>query len=73
MPTFRDHALATVHGELIADLATKRSALCEAQVVGITGPSTADEARLLGYVSDVIPVTNPAWLRQGQNALIDHF
>jgi hypothetical protein len=38
------------------------SALCKAQVVGITGLATANQTRLLGYTSDVITVSKPARL-----------
>ncbi len=58
--------------ELIADLAAERSALREAQVVGVRGPSAANQTRLLGNRFDMIAVTNPTRLRQGQHALIDH-
>ena len=60
------------HGELIADLAPERPALRKAQVMGIRGLATANQTRLLGHMSDVIAVPNPARLRQGQRALIDH-
>ena len=59
-------------GELIADLAAERPALREAQMVGIRRSATANQARLLGHISDVIAVANPARLRQSQHALIDH-
>ncbi len=50
------------HGELVADLAAERPALREAQVMGIAGLATANQARLLGHISDVIAVANPARL-----------
>jgi hypothetical protein len=58
--------------ELIADLATECSALCEAQVMRIRGLATANQASLFGHMSDMLAVANPAWLRQGQDALIDY-
>ena len=48
--------------ELIADLASQRPALREAQVVGIRGLATANQTRLLGHMSDVLAVPNPARL-----------
>jgi hypothetical protein len=47
--------------------------LREAQMVGIRGLTTANQTRLLGYMSDVIAVPHSARLRQSQHALIDHF
>ena len=57
-------------GELVADLASERPALGEAQVMGVQA-ATANQAGMLGHVSDVIAVTNPARLRQRQRALVD--
>jgi hypothetical protein len=45
--------------------------LREPQMVGIRRLATADQAWLLGYVSDVISVTDPAWLREGEGAFVD--
>ena len=58
-------------GELIADLAAECPALGEAQMVGIRRDAAADQARVLGHLSDVLPVPNPAGLRQGQRPLVD--
>ena len=58
-------------GELIADLAAERPALREAQVMGICGLATANQARLFGHMSDVVAVSHPARLRQRQHAFID--
>ena len=58
-------------GELIADLAPERPALREAQVMGIRGLATANQTGLLGHMSDVVAVSNPARLRQRQYALVD--
>ena len=59
-------------GELIADLAAECPALRKAQVVGIRGLTAANQARLLGHMSDVIAVANPARLRQRQHTFVDH-
>ena len=58
-------------GELIADFATECPPLREPQMVGIRGLAAADQARLLGHLSDVLSVPNPAGLRQGQGPLVD--
>jgi len=65
-------APAQRYRELIADLATDRSALRKAQMVGIRRATTANQARLFGYIFYVIAVTNPARLRQRQHVLIDY-
>ena len=49
-------------GELIADLAPKRPVLRKTQVMGIGGSATANQARLLGHMSNMLPVANPARL-----------
>ena len=51
--------------ELVADFAAESAALGKAQMMGIRGLSAADQARVLGDRPDVIPVANPARLRQG--------
>ena len=58
-------------GELVADLAPKCPALREAQVVSVTGLATANQTRLLGHMSDVLAVANPARLRQCQRTFIN--
>jgi hypothetical protein len=50
--------------ELIADFASERTTLCEAEVVGVNGASAANQARVLRDKHDMIPVTNPAPFRQ---------
>lgn len=55
-----------------ADVAPKRTVLCEAQMVGITRLSPANQASLCGNLFDVFPVTNSVRLRQHQHALVDH-
>jgi hypothetical protein len=57
--------------ELIADLAAEGRVLCEPQMVSIRRLATANQTRLLGYVSDVLPVTNSAWLGEGEGAFVD--
>ena len=59
------------NGELITDLTAECTALRKSQVVGIRRSATANETRVLGNRFDVIAVPNPAWLRQGQRALVD--
>ena len=58
-------------GELIADLSAECPALREAQVMGIAGLATANQTRLLGHMSNVIAVANPARLRQCQHTFVD--
>jgi hypothetical protein len=59
------------NGELVADLAPERRALCKAQVMGIGGTAATDEAGLLNDISYMLPVAQPAGLREGQGALIN--
>jgi hypothetical protein len=56
------------NGELIADLAPKRSALREPEMVCIRGAAAANQASLLGHELDVVPITNTArdWPRHRQ-------
>jgi hypothetical protein len=58
-------------GELIADLTPERAGSGKSQMVGVRRPSAANQARMLGDRFDMFPVTDPAWLRQGQQALVD--
>jgi hypothetical protein len=58
--------------KFITRLTARRSALHKAQVMDIRGSATANQARLLGYISNVLPVANPTQLRQRQDALVDH-
>ena len=60
-------------GELVTHLAPECSALRKSKVVSIGGLPPANQTRMLGDKLDVMTVTNPARLRQCQNALIDHF
>ena len=65
-------APAQWHGEFIADLTAERGALRKAEMVGICWLPTANEARLLGDVSDVIPIPYPTRLWESQHRLIDN-
>ena len=58
------------HRELIAGLSAKRPALDKAQVVGVTGSSSADQAGLLGDEADVVAVADAPGLRMDQNGLV---
>ena len=60
------------NSELVADFAPKRAMLRESQVMGVGGLPAANQAGLLGNCFDVIPITNPPLLGQGQRALIDN-
>ena len=64
-------APAQRHREFVADLAAKRPALREAQVMRIRRLAAANQTRLLGHVSDVVSVTNPARLGEGEGAFVD--
>src|SRR6516225_165745 len=57
--------------ELIADLAAERARLGESQVVGIRGLAAADEARLLGDITKVLPVAIATRGSDGEDALVD--
>jgi hypothetical protein len=57
-PTQRDR-------ELVADLTPERPGLRKPQMVSIRGSSAANQTRMCSDRFDVIPVTNPARLRQG--------
>ena len=59
------------HGEFIADLAAECPALRKSQVVGIARLPTANQTRLLGYISEMLAVPHSARLRQSQRALIN--
>jgi hypothetical protein len=55
--------------ELIADLATERARLREAQMVWIGGPAAADQARLLNHMPDMIAVTNTTRFGEDKHTL----
>jgi hypothetical protein len=55
--------------ELIADFAAKRPCLRKSQVMSVCRAAAADETRLLGNQSNVLPIANPPRRRQRQHAL----
>jgi hypothetical protein len=60
-------------GELVADLTSKRTGLCKAQVMGIARFSATDQTRLIGDISDMLAVARPSRLGKRQPALVDRF
>ena len=58
-------------GELVADLSPEGAALHEAEVVGVCGLSSADQAGVGRDKLDMIAVAMPSRLWQRQNTLID--
>jgi hypothetical protein len=69
-----DFAMVTAaerNSELIADLAANCPALHKLEMMGICRPSPADQARMLGDRSDVIPVTRPTGFGHGKHAFVD--
>ena len=64
-------AAAQWNGEFIADLAPECWGLGEPEMVGIARLAAANQASLLGHVSNVVPVTNSARFREGEGALVD--
>ena len=63
-PTERDR-------ELVADLAAQRRILREAQMMGVTRSSPADEANMLRHIFEVVAITQPARLGQGKSTFIN--
>ena len=57
--------------KLVADLATHRTRLGNAKVVGIGRGGTAQQARLHCHEPQVVFVTNAARLTEGEGALVD--
>src|SRR5258708_20619288 len=57
--------------ELIADLAAERARLGKTEVVGVRGLATADEARLLGDIAQVLPGAIPPRRSDREDALVD--
>ena len=58
------------HRELIADLAAERARLREAQMVWIGGPATADQARLLHHMPDMIAVANATRFGEDKHTVV---
>ena len=59
------------HSELIADLATKRPTLREAQMMGVGRASTTDQTWLVRHIPDVIAIADAAWLGESESAFVD--
>ena len=59
--------------ELIADLATERPGLGKAQMMRVRRAATADKARLLGDMADMLAIANTARFSQQQCAFVDAF
>ena len=57
--------------KFITDLASESPVLCEAQMMGVRWSPIANQARLLGHVSDVMSVPNAPRLGEGQGAFVD--
>ena len=66
-------APAEWHREFVAHLAAERAALGKAEVMRIRRLTAANQARLLGDVSDVLAVTDAARFGQRQHTLVDGF
>src|SRR5262249_28553408 len=58
------------HREFVADLATERTRLREAQMMWIGRPPAADQAWLLNYMPDVIAVSNAARFGEDKHTLV---
>ena len=58
-------------GEFIAGPAAERARLQVAKMMRVGWPATADEARLLGDIAQVLPVAITTWRGNGEHALID--
>ncbi len=59
------------YGEFVADLAPERPKLGKANMVRISGLSSADQAGLRRDELQVLLVANTAWLGEGQDAFVD--
>jgi hypothetical protein len=57
--------------ELIADLAAQRTGLRESEVMGIRGLAAAHETRLLGDITQMLPVAIAARRSDREDALVD--
>src|ERR1043165_9170653 len=57
-------------GEFVADLATECTKLRESQMVGIARLPTADQARLLDHMPDMIAVTHAARFGEDKHTLV---
>ena len=59
------------NSEFVADLATKRSLLCEAQMMGIGWYSAAQQARLVHDRPYMLSITNTSRFGQVEYTLVD--
>jgi hypothetical protein len=59
------------HGELVAHLEAETAWLREAQMVGIAGLSSTDQAGLFGYKSKVDLIANATGLGKGERVLVN--
>ena len=59
------------YGEIIADLKSHCPRLSEAQMVGVSGASAADQTRLRGHKLKVGFIAEPTWLADREHAFID--
>ena len=59
------------HGELVADLAAKRPALGETQVMGVGRFAAADQTGLLRYKAHMVAIADAPRLGMGENRFVD--
>ncbi|MGO9330028.1 MAG: hypothetical protein ACLQJ0_18165 [Steroidobacteraceae bacterium] len=59
-------AAAQRYRELVTYFSTERGMLCEAQMMGICWPASANQTRLFGHELDVVLVAKAARLGMGQ-------
>src|ERR1700722_3478810 len=59
------------NGELIADFATKRPLLCEAQMMGIRRYAAAQQARLTHDRLNMLSITNTSRFRQSKYTFVN--
>src|SRR5262245_2475477 len=59
------------HRKLVTRLATECKRLRKAEVMRIRWASTANQAGLFDNMPDVLPITNAARFREGEDTLID--
>ena len=59
------------HGELVADLAAKRPALGETQVMGVGRFAAADQTALLRYKAHMVAIADTPRLRMRESRFVD--
>src|SRR6516165_5660982 len=59
------------HRKLVTRLAAECTSLRKTEVMRIRWTSTANQARLFDNMPDVLPITNTARFRKGEETLID--